>query len=167
MLAAQSPAEVITKIDMASVPAPLISNEREIQPMQLSIEQLNFIKTQHEEDIIELNKQLEVLMGAKNRYLTAKATITEVGAAPEGNSMLVPLTSSLYVPGTITDKEKLLVELGTGYFAEKTIPEAKELIERKVYRNFLLFLLFSLTYFLTFTPPINLSSSCTPVGTSR
>ena len=117
---------------MATIPAPLVSNEREIQPMQLSLDQLSYFKTQHEEEIIELSKQLEALVGAKNRYLNAKATITEVQAAPEGNPMLVPLTSSLYVPGTIFDKDKLIVELGTGYFVEKTIPDAKDLIERKV-----------------------------------
>jgi hypothetical protein len=42
--------------------APLsVSNEREIQPMDLSIEQLNNLKQQHEEEIKELQKQLEQL----------------------------------------------------------------------------------------------------------
>ena len=31
-----------------------VSNEREIQPYQLSLEQLNSLKTQHEEEINEL-----------------------------------------------------------------------------------------------------------------
>ncbi len=32
--------------------------------------------------------------------------------------MLVPLTASLYVPGTLDDSEKVLVDVGTGYFIE-------------------------------------------------
>lgn len=32
--------------------------------------------------------------------------------------MLVPLTASLYVPGTLDDAEKVLVDVGTGYFIE-------------------------------------------------
>lgn len=35
-------------------------------------------------------------------------------------------------PGTLHDTGKVIVELGTGYFAEKTTEEAKELIDRKV-----------------------------------
>lgn len=32
--------------------------------------------------------------------------------------MLVPLTASLYVPGTLDDSDKVLVDVGTGYFIE-------------------------------------------------
>lgn len=33
--------------------------------------------------------------------------------------MLVPLTSSLYVPGKIVDCDKVMVDVGTGYYVEK------------------------------------------------
>lgn len=35
--------------------------------------------------------------------------------------MLVPLTASLYVPGTLDDADKVLVDVGTGYFIEVCI----------------------------------------------
>ena len=35
--------------------------------------------------------------------------------------MLVPLTASLYVPGTLDDADKVLVDIGTGYFVEVSI----------------------------------------------
>jgi len=35
-----------------------------------------------------------------------------------GKKMLVPLTASLYVPGTLDDADKVLVDIGTGYFVE-------------------------------------------------
>lgn len=48
----------------ASIVNPLtVSNEREIQPMDLPIEQLNNLKLQHEEEIRELQKQMESLAG--------------------------------------------------------------------------------------------------------
>jgi len=100
--------------------------------MQLSIDQLSYLKNQHEQEIIEMNKQLETLVGARNRYLGAKSTLTDIATVPEGNSMLVPLNSSLYIQGTVMSQSKVIVELGTGYFCEKTIPEAKELVDRKV-----------------------------------
>jgi prefoldin alpha subunit len=45
---------------------------------------------------------------------------------------MVPLTPSLYVPGTIADTEKVLVDIGTGYFVEKNVLDAQALIDRKV-----------------------------------
>ena len=40
------------------------------------------------------------------------------GSASAGKKLLVPLTASLYVPGTLDDAEKVLVDVGTGYFIE-------------------------------------------------
>jgi prefoldin alpha subunit len=33
--------------------------------------------------------------------------------------ILVPLTTSLYVPGTLADTENVIVDVGTGFFVEK------------------------------------------------
>ena len=46
--------------------------------------------------------------------------------------MLVPLTQSLYVPGELGDPDQLLVELGTGYYIEKSQAGATELLDRKI-----------------------------------
>ncbi len=118
--------------------------------MDLSIDQLNNLKQQHEEEIKELQRQLESLAsmslhpylqllpshclytGAKNRYTLAKNSISDVGNAEEGTPLMIPLNQSLYVPGNLSNKNKVIVELGTGYFCEKSIEDAKELIDRKV-----------------------------------
>lgn len=46
--------------------------------------------------------------------------------------MLVPLTNSLYVPGRIESVEGLLVDVGTGYFIEKSSAQAQEFLSRKI-----------------------------------
>lgn len=115
-----------------SIPASVsVSNEREIQPMNLSLEQLNALKTQHEDEIQELQKQLEVLVNARSRFFTAKNSLKDLGTYNEGDKILVPLNSSLYIPGTIMNADKVIVELGTGYYAEKSVPAANDLIDRK------------------------------------
>lgn len=38
---------------------------------------------------------------------------------PTGNTILVPLTTSLYVPGNLSDPEHVIVDVGTGYFVKK------------------------------------------------
>lgn len=40
------------------------------------------------------------------------------GAVLAGDKMMVPLTESLYVEGYVHEKDKILVDIGTGYFAE-------------------------------------------------
>lgn len=44
----------------------------------------------------------------------------------------MPLTSSLYVPGKLTDAENVLIDIGTGYFVEKSRKDAEDFYERKV-----------------------------------
>ena len=45
---------------------------------------------------------------------------------------MVPLTSSLYVPGVMQDNNNVLVEVGAGYFIEKSTSDANGYCERKV-----------------------------------
>mmetsp|Transcript_24541 Transcript_24541/g.17259 ORF Transcript_24541/g.17259 Transcript_24541/m.17259 type:complete len:92 (-) Transcript_24541:189-464(-) len=50
----------------------------------------------------------------------------------EGKEIMVPLTSSLYVPGVMEENNKLLIEAGAGYYIEKSGDEAKEYCDRKM-----------------------------------
>lgn len=50
----------------------------------------------------------------------------------KGNEILVPLTSSLYVKGQLVDREKVLVDVGTGFYVEKTAAKAIEFYDDKV-----------------------------------
>ena len=49
----------------------------------------------------------------------------------EGREIMVPLTSSLYVPGVMEDNKNVLVEVGAGYFIEKNTQAATEYCNRK------------------------------------
>ena len=45
---------------------------------------------------------------------------------------MVPLTSSLYVPGTLADTEHVIVDIGTGFYVEKTTQDAEKFYTGKV-----------------------------------
>lgn len=51
--------------------------------------------------------------------------------ANEGKDLLVPLTASLYVPGKVVDHNKVMVDVGTGYFVEKSAADADKFFEKK------------------------------------
>jgi prefoldin alpha subunit len=50
----------------------------------------------------------------------------------KGKDILVPLTGSMYVPGQLSESEKVIVEIGTGYYVEKEVPAAREYFANKV-----------------------------------
>ena len=41
------------------------------------------------------------------------------GNDKQGDDILVPLTGSLYVKGKLADREKVIVDVGTGFYVEK------------------------------------------------
>lgn len=45
---------------------------------------------------------------------------------------MVPLTSSLYAPGTLSDPSKAMIDIGTGYFVEKRTEDAIESMKTKI-----------------------------------
>lgn len=48
------------------------------------------------------------------------------------SEILVPLTGSMYVTGKLADANNVIVDIGTGYYAEKKIEDAKDYFKRKV-----------------------------------
>ena len=46
--------------------------------------------------------------------------------------LLVPLTSSLYVPGTLADPEHVIVDVGTGFYVEKSTDDAQKFYTSKI-----------------------------------
>lgn len=81
--------------------------DREISLVSLSLEQLNSIKSQIEGELQELQKQLESLSLARNRFTNAKSILLDLSTSKADEKLLVPLNSSLYVPGTIAEPDKV------------------------------------------------------------
>ena len=71
-------------------------------------------------------------MAAQRRFEESKKSMKSLTPATEGKPVLVPLTQSLYVSGTITDTSKVMVDIGTGYYVEKTVAKANDFMDRKV-----------------------------------
>lgn len=46
--------------------------------------------------------------------------------------MLVPLTSSVYVPGKLASSTEFIVDVGTGYYVKKDRDATCALLQRKV-----------------------------------
>ncbi|XP_021735458.1 probable prefoldin subunit 5 [Chenopodium quinoa] len=99
---------------------------------KMSIEQLKMVKEQSDLELNLLQDSLTNIRTATSRLELASTALHDLSSRPQGKKMLVPLTASLYVPGTLDDADKVLVDVGTGYFVEKTMVEGKDYCQRKI-----------------------------------
>ncbi|KAL4812367.1 Prefoldin [Aspergillus spinulosporus] len=104
----------------------------------LSTPQLRALQTRLSTELEHLTSSHAKLRAAQSRFRDCVRSINEgvIGSSKKGtegkDEILVPLTSSLYVKGRLTDREKVLVDVGTGYYVEKTAAKAIEFYEQKV-----------------------------------
>mmetsp|Transcript_40023 Transcript_40023/g.66405 ORF Transcript_40023/g.66405 Transcript_40023/m.66405 type:complete len:156 (+) Transcript_40023:52-519(+) len=108
------------------------ASEEGISLQALSFEQLNQVKQGLEEEMQGLQSAIQQLKTSVDKLVISKHALDTVQKTPEGTRMLVPLTSSLYVPGETTTLANVLIDVGTGYYIEKSVPEAQAFLDRKI-----------------------------------
>jgi len=98
----------------------------------LSVQQLSQVKKQLDEETQHLTNSYAQLRAAQQKFKDCIASIVAgVANSVADKPLLVPLTSSLYVPGTLASTETVLVDVGTGFYVEKTTEQAKKFYETK------------------------------------
>ncbi|CAG8290970.1 unnamed protein product, partial [Penicillium nalgiovense] len=91
----------------------------------LSVPQLRALQTRLTSELEHLTTSHTKLRAAQAKFRDCVRSINDgvTGDAKKGtdgrDEILVPLTSSLYVKGRLTDREKVLVDVGTGFYVEK------------------------------------------------
>ena len=66
------------------------------------------------------------------RFQESGDSLSKMTQDSDGKQVLVPLTGSMYVPGQLANPDKVVVDIGTGYYVEKSSKKAKEYFDRKV-----------------------------------
>jgi len=84
----------------------------------LSAAQLNVLGEQLESELNTLSDSFQSLQAAVARFFQSGTALEALAAEGEGTPMLVPLTESLYAPGKLGATDKVLLDIGTGYFVE-------------------------------------------------
>jgi prefoldin alpha subunit len=90
-----------------------------INLFDLPIPQLQAIRQQLEEEIQVLTDSFAKLRSAHVKFGDCIDSVDKLKGTEK--SILVPLTNSLYVPGTLSSGNKVLVDIGTGYYMEKVL----------------------------------------------
>ncbi|KAB2577456.1 putative prefoldin subunit protein [Lasiodiplodia theobromae] len=99
----------------------------------LSLPQLSQLKKQLDTELEHLTSSFQSLRSAQTRFKDCLKSInTGLQSGSTEKPILVPLTSSLYVTGTLADVKNVLVDVGTGFYVEKSTDDAKEFYDRKI-----------------------------------
>jgi prefoldin alpha subunit len=106
-------------------------NNQQMQLQHLSMEQLKQLKDQLDGDIQSLSRGWESLRGGKGRYNDSKQYLDMYKTYEDGQEVFVPLSSSLYVGGSLTGKKEVLVDVGTGYFIEQSVERAQSFFTKR------------------------------------
>ena len=110
-----------------------LSNERttEVPLENLTLEQLSYIGKQLEQEIASYSSYFTSLKVALNKFIDNKEYVRDLTTAKD-KDILVPITSSLYVPGKCGDISNVMVEIGTNYFVESKLDNAEKFCDRKI-----------------------------------
>ncbi|KAF4307162.1 prefoldin subunit [Botryosphaeria dothidea] len=101
--------------------------------MSLSVPQLSQLKKQLDSELEHLTSSFQSLRSAQNRFRDCLKSInTGLASGSTEKPILVPLTSSLYVTGKLADVKTVLVDVGTGFYVEKSTDDAKDFYDRKI-----------------------------------
>ncbi|KAI2616462.1 Prefoldin alpha subunit [Hypomontagnella submonticulosa] len=110
-------------------------NSETINLDTLSAQQLSQVKKQLDEELEHLTSSFAQLHAAQSKFRECLRCVQDKNKAPalrEDNSILVPLTNSLYVRGTLASASHVVVDIGTGFYVEKEVKSAADFYENKV-----------------------------------
>lgn len=107
-----------------------LDNVQAVDLAQLPVPQLNQLRSQFEEEQQMLTQSLSQLKGVQSRFVESQESVLKLSKKKVGKDILVPLTSSMYVPGQLADNEKVLIDIGTGYHVKMSVGDAKGYFER-------------------------------------
>lgn len=101
---------------------------------KLTVEQLQEIRKQLDQELEYMTNSHMQLRQAKAKFLSCIDSIKGTfKPSNDGKQILVPLTSSLYVPANVhTTPDKVIVDIGTGYYVEKKSEDAIKFYTKKV-----------------------------------
>ncbi|CAL1153416.1 unnamed protein product [Cladocopium goreaui] len=116
---------------MADASAAEQAEEGGIPLSQASLQQLNAVKQQLEQEVRSLLNNQAALREAEARFQASIESLKSLCPENNGKAMLIPLTSSLYIDGHMTETKKVTVDVGTGYYIEMSVERAHKFCSRR------------------------------------
>ena len=106
-------------------------------PEKVNLEGLNYyelteLKKNVETEINVLSNSFDQLRMAATKFAAAKEKLSVFSPESNDKEILVPLTTSVFIPGQLKNVDKVMFELGASYYVEDTVPKTKAFFDRKI-----------------------------------
>ncbi|KAJ1668856.1 subunit of tubulin prefoldin [Coemansia sp. RSA 1813] len=98
----------------------------------MSLQQLQKIKTQLESEINDLTTAFTQMKQAQGAFRECKSCISTLTPESQDKTILIPLSNSLYVPGKLSNVKSVVMDVGTGYYVEKSTDDAAIYYDKKI-----------------------------------
>ncbi|CDW78968.1 prefoldin subunit [Stylonychia lemnae] len=108
------------------------AKEQDVDITKVPPQMLVQLQKGYESEIDALTTSLQQLQTAIQKFGDSGMVIRYLKEKSADKDIMVPLTSSLYVPGKMEDNNRVLVEVGAGYFIEQTADKASQYCDRKI-----------------------------------
>jgi prefoldin alpha subunit len=79
----------------------------------------------------ELQQQAMLIERRYSELEMAKNTMDDIAKAKKGGEVMFPLGGGVYSKGSVADSNNVMVEMGSGYVARKSVREASDFLESK------------------------------------
>ena len=97
-------------------------NKEQLQKKFMEYQMLEQQLKQFKEQLEAVDKQLDSLQ-------EVKGALDELSTVKEGTDILIPVSSGIFLKAKASSTDKVLVNVGAETTVEKTLPEAKGLLE--------------------------------------
>lgn len=95
----------------------------------LTIKELTTLKQKLEEDMRVFLDTKRKFLDLKRKYQESKILVKNLKQKEPVNApqeIFIPLSNSVYIPGEIRDRDSYIVDIGTGYYAERNSEQTIE-----------------------------------------
>ena len=103
----------------------------EVDITKVTPQQLENLGKAIQEELQQLSQSYNQLQLGVRKFQESSEVLNYLKEYGSDKEVMVPLTSSLYVPGVMEDTNAVLVEVGASYFIEQTNQNAQEYCQRK------------------------------------
>ncbi|PIA17880.1 prefoldin subunit 5 [Coemansia reversa NRRL 1564] len=110
----------------------LQQQQQTISLEELPLSQLQNIKNQLETEISGLTEAFTQMKQAQGAFRECKNCIEMLTPESQDKTIMVPLSNSLYVPGKISNIDSVVVDVGTGYYVEKSTADGLSYYDGKI-----------------------------------
>ena len=101
--------------------------EKDAQKLQQKYMDLQMIDQQMK----QMQQQIQLIESQINEIVITKEAINSLKNTKTDSEILAPISGGIFIKGTLTDNQKLAVNVGSGTVVEKTIPEVIKIIEEQ------------------------------------